>query len=357
MKNLIIFTSTRADYGLLRNLIEKLSSNKNFNVRLLVTGTHLSEKFGYTKKEIYSDGYKNNIDEILISNIDKQKTSEVTGICIQKYSKYLKSKEYNLAIILGDRFEAFAMATACFLNNIEIAHIHGGETTEGAIDNKLRHCITLMSKFHFTSHKNHLLKVQKLLGSKKNSFISGPMILDSIGKIKLFSKKDFNKEVNFEFNKYNFLISYHPVTKAQDYGLKEFNNLLSVLNDFMIINKLPINLLFTYPNCDDGNKKIIEGIQNFKNINPSNSFICKSLGQKKYLSALNIFDIVIGNSSSGIIEAGFYNIKVLNIGNRQKGRTRFGEVFESNGSKVNIKKSILNIIGTLEKNKNCSKKK
>ena len=140
--------------------------------------------------------------------------------------------------------------------------------------------------------------------------------------------------MNYEFNKYNFLISYHPVTKAQDYGLKEFKNLLSVLNDFMIIKKLPINLLFTYPNCDDGNKEIIEGIQNFKNINPSNSFISKSLGQKKYLSALNNFDIVIGNSSSGIIEASFFNIKVLNIGNRQKGRTRFGEVFESNGRRL-----------------------
>ena len=356
MKKLIIFTSTRADYGLLRNLIEKLTSNEKFNVRLLVTGTHLSEKYGDTIEEIYSDGYRNKVDEILISNIDQKNSSEVIGICIQKYSIYLKAKNYNLAIILGDRFEAFAMASACFLNNIDIAHIHGGETTEGAIDNKLRHCITLMSKFHFTSHKKHLSKVQKLLGSKKNTFISGPMILDAIGNIELLSKKNFKKELNYEFNKYNFLITYHPVTKAKDYGFREFSNLLSVLNDLLILEKLPINILFTYPNCDDGNKQIIEGIKNFNSINNSNSFIYKSLGQKKYLSALNLFDLVIGNSSSGIIEAGFFDIKVLNIGLRQKGRTRFGEVFESNGRIINIKKSITQILLKLGKKDNYTKK-
>lgn len=344
MKRVIVFTSTRAEYGLLKVLINKLVCNSNFCVRLLVTGTHLSSKYGYTINEIYNDGYKSICDEVELPISNIVNNSELTGIAIQKYSSYLQSNIYNLAIILGDRFEAFAMAYACFFNNIDIAHIHGGEKTEGALDNTLRDNITLMSEFHFTSHRRHLLKVQSLKATKKNTFVSGPMILDSIKNIKLSSKREFKNVINYDFNDFNFLVSYHPVTKDIDKGIEIFKNLLDVFNYFLNEDKLPFNVLFTYPNCDDGNENIIENIYDFKTKNPKNTFIFKSLGQQKYLSALSNFDILIGNSSSGIIEAGFFNIDVLNIGNRQKGRTRFGKVFESNGTKSSIKKSINKIL-------------
>ena len=350
MKKIIVFTSTRAEYGLLKNLIFKLTENKNFNVKILVTGTHLSRKYGLTINEIYEDGFKNIIDKVVIPMSNKIQGSELTGICIQKFSLYLKSNIFDLAIILGDRFEAFAMASACFQNNLEIAHIHGGEKTLGAVDDKLRHCITLMSSFHFTSHKKHLRKVLSLEGSKSKSFISGPMILDSLEKIKFLSKTQLKKELNYNFNQYNLLISYHPVTKEKDYGFRNFKNLLFILDNLIKIQKLPVNILFTYPNCDDGNKQIINEIKNFKKINPKNTFISKSLGHQKYLSAFNFFDLLIGNSSSGIIEAAFFNIKVINIGNRQKGRTKFGEVLESNGTKVNLKNKIIKL---LTDKKNC----
>ncbi len=349
MKKIIVFTSTRAEYGLLRNLIFKLVNNEDFTVKILVTGTHLSKKYGLTKNEIYEDGFKNIIDKVSIPISSKNVISELTGMFIKKFSTYLKSNIYDLAIILGDRFEAFAMASACFLNNIEIAHIHGGEVSEGAIDNKLRHCITLMSTFHFTSHKNHLLKVASLEAIKKKSYITGPMIIDTLNNIKLYSRNDFTKQTNYEFNKYNFLITYHPVTKQKDLGIMQFMNLLKVLDDLMNNEKMPINILFTYPNFDEGNEEIINNIKKFNRKNLQNTFVFESLGQQKYLSALKLFNLILGNSSSGIIEAGFFDIKVLNIGDRQKGRTRFGEVIDSKGTKKDLKNKIKKMLSKNDK--------
>ena len=163
------------------------------------------------------------------------------------------------------------------------------------------------------------------------------------------SRKDFKERISYEFNKYNFLITYHPVTKQKNLGIIHFKNLLEVLEQLIINEKMPINFLFTYPNCDEGNEEIIKNINKFQKRNPKNSFVTKSLGQQKYLSALNLFNILLGNSSSGIIEAGFFDIDVLNIGERQKGRTRFGEVTDSLGTKSDIKNKINSILSTNKK--------
>ena len=223
-------------------------------------------------------------------------------------------------IVLGDRFESFGAATAAHLLGIKIIHIHGGETTLGAIDDKLRHAISQLSTLHFTSAIKHKEKVEKMGHKQENVFNVGPMAIDGLLNMQKYNREEFTVKTKFVFDKNNFLITYHPETIAKDLGINAFRNLLNVLNN------INCNTLFTSPNADAGNELILEEIKKYISKNKLNAFFIPSLGQELYLNALRLFDCVIGNSSSGIIEAPLIGNTVINIGNRQKGRYRFGKV-------------------------------
>ena len=347
MKKIAVFTGTRAEYGLMKTLIKKINESNLLDLNLIVSSTHLDPRFGNTISEIMNDGIEPSyLLPIKINPSGKNDMNYQTAQTIVGVTNALEKLDCDLLVVLGDRYETFAAVIAANLMNIRIMHLHGGETTLGAIDDKLRHAITQMSTIHCTSADIHKEKVKRLLGTEENVYNVGPMAIDGILNARYLTKKEFQIKTNFIFGKYNFLITYHPETLSNDLGIEAFKNLLDVLNDFNF------NYLFTNPNADNGSEKIKVLIQSFVGLgNPKRLFI-PSLGQELYLNGINLFDCILGNSSSGLIEAPLLGSKVINIGDRQKGRYKFGDVIDIKPNKESIIKAIKNVIY----NKSTSKK-
>lgn len=340
MKKISLFTGTRAEYGLMRNLILNLIEDSQFDFSLLVSAAHLNEKFGLTFKEIESDGIKTKYKlPISFDNPYELDMAYQTSETIRVISKTLLEINPEYLIVLGDRYETFAAATAAHLLGIKIIHLHGGETTIGAIDDKLRNAITQLSSIHFTSAEVHRQKVQNMIQSKKNIYNVGPLSIDGLLNLKTISKGEFEKKTGFNFSKNNLLITYHPETNKDDLGISGLENLLNVLCNFTF------NILFTSPNADKGSDIILDIILKAIEERKNNYFYVPSLGHHLYLNALLLFDSIVGNSSSGINEAPLLKKNVLNIGNRQKGRHRFGKVIDVQ----NDYESIFNAIYTIDK--------
>ena len=339
MIKIAVFTATRAEYGLMKTLIKKLIKSSYFDLQLIVSSTHLDSNFGNTIKEIENDGIVPNyllpieIDPFRENDMNFQTAETIKGVTIAL--EKLKSKYF---VVLGDRYESFAATIAANLMRIEIIHLHGGETTLGALDNKLRHSISQLSNLHFTSAEIHKKKVQTITNNTKNIHNIGPMVIDGILNLSRISVKEFEKRTGFVFGENNFLVTFHSETLSKDFGLGCFKNLLYALDQFNC------NILFTSPNVDKGHMDIKELIYSYVNKKASQRFFVPSLGHELYLNSLILFDSVIGNSSSGLIEAPIIGTKVLNIGDRQKGRFKFGEVIDVINDKFEIIKSIKKII-------------
>ena len=338
MKKIALFTGTRAEYGLMKTLARDLNNDDYFDFNLLISGAHLSRKYGNTINEIKKDGILTNF--ILPIDIDTNKKSDMglqTSEIIKKVTLALETLDTEYLIILGDRFESFGAATAAHLLGIKNIHLHGGETSLGAIDDKLRHAISQLSTIHFTSAEIHKRKVEEIIGSKKNVFNVGPMVIDGFLNLKLLSRKDFTKSTGFVFSDRNFIVTFHPETLSNDFGIQGLENLLRCLK-----NK-DCNILFTAPNADAGSDMIWKLINNFVDQNKNQCLFVPSLGQELYLNALLLFDWVIGNSSSGIVEAPILKARVLNIGDRQKGRYKFGNVIDVDNDYDSISNVVNNI--------------
>ena len=334
MKKFTIFTGTRAEYGLMKYLIKALTIEKDFETNLIVAASHLSPKFGETINEIKVDGIEPSF--YIPLRID----SEENGMCLQtadimiEVSKVLKELNPDYLILLGDRFETFGTAAAGHLLGIKIIHIHGGESTLGAIDNKLRHAISQLSTLHFTSAKVHKERVEKMGFPQDKVFNVGPMAIDGILNTIELNKKEFSRKTNFIFGQNNFLVTFHPETLSSDLGMEGLDNLLKVLKE------IDCNILFTSPNADKGFELILKKIKAFVIETKPKSIFIPSLGQELYLNALRLLDCVIGNSSSGIVEAPLIGANIINIGNRQEGRFRFGKVINVNKNYYSIKNAI-----------------
>ena len=335
MKKIALFTGTRAEYGLMRTLILKLIDNNKFDFNLLVSSTHLNERYGNTIKEIENDGvtFLHKLP-IKFNNPRELDMPYQTADTIKVISKALNNIKPKYLILLGDRYETFAAASAAHLLGIKIIHLHGGETTLGAIDDKLRNAISQLSSIHFTSADIHKQKVQNMVLSKKNIFDIGPLVIDGLLNFEKISKEQFEDKTGFNFQEKNFLITYHPETLSNDLGISGLDNLLKALLNFKC------NILFTSPNADKGSDIILDKIQSFVEKNKNNYFYVPSLGQILYLNALLLFDCIIGNSSSGINEACLLKKSVINIGNRQKGRYRFGKVIDVKNDYASISHAI-----------------
>lgn len=324
-QKICIFTGTRAEYGLLFPLMKEVRDNQSFELQILVTGMHLSPEFGLTYKEIEKDGWciDEKVEMLLSSDTDLGITKS-TGLGLIGLGDAFFRLKPNLVVILGDRFEAFAAATAAYLQKIPIAHIHGGETTEGATDEAFRHAITKMSYLHFTSTEAYRKRVIQLGESPERVFNVGAIGLDNIKNLPLLTKSDLEKSLDFELGNSYAIITFHPVTLEDQSAESQIEALLNSLDKIK-----HIKLLFTLPNADANGRIIIEKIKSFVALNQLRSKDYISLGQLRYLSALKYTTVVIGNSSSGIIEAPSFGIPIIDIGDRQKGRIKSSSVINT----------------------------
>lgn len=316
MKRVAIVTGTRAEYGLLKPLIFAIKESTDFELRLLVTGMHLMPEFGNTYEEIESDGLV--IDAKITDGLDGDTAAAITkamGKSLIGFAKVFEEENPDLLIVLGDRTEILCAATAAVVAAIPIAHIHGGETTEGAYDEFLRHAITKMSHFHFASTERYKKRIIQMGEHPSRVFNVGAIGIDSIKNLKLMPKVELEGSLGAKFNKTVVLITFHPATMEDSTAEHQFYQLLKALDEIE-----DCTLIFTKANSDKGGEVINKMIDEFVHLNKSKALGFASLGQLRYLSTLQFVNFVIGNSSSGILEVPYFEKPTINIGDRQKGR-------------------------------------
>ena len=336
MKKIAVVTGTRAEYGLLKPLIKALHNDSSIKLQLLVTAMHLSREYGMTVNEIINDGFPiSRKIECLLNSDSAMGVSKSIAFALSSFAEAFEKERPDIVVVLGDRTEMLAVTIASNMANIPIAHIHGGETTEGAYDEGIRHAISKMSYWHFTSSADYQKRVIQLGESPERVFNVGAIGLDSIKSIKLLSKKELEEKINFSLGEKSVIVTYHPVTLENSSSEKQFSAILNALES------LPhLKIIFTHANSDKESKIINSMIKRFSNANPEISCEFKSLGQLRYLSSLKYVDAVIGNSSSGIIEVPYFKIPTVNIGDRQKGRVAPKSVINCAPNTLEIKKAL-----------------
>jgi len=322
-RKICVVTGTRAEYGLFYPIMKKILSSNDLELQLVATTMHLSEEFGSTYKQIEKDGFIiNEKIENLLGSDSKSSIAKSTGLATILLSDALNRLQPDLMLLLGDRYETHAAATTAMLMNIPIAHIHGGEITEGAVDEQIRHSITKMSYLHFPSTKTYADRIMQMGEDSSRVFVSGAPGIDNIMNMKLLSQTELEEDLNWKFGKKSALFTYHPVTLEDS----DVNNEIDTI--FESLRQADLNVLFTYANADDCGRLINQRIEAFCQENKNKYKVVKSLGQLRYLSAMKYVDILIGNTSSGIIEAASFYRPVVNIGDRQKGRLQSGNVVD-----------------------------
>ena len=321
MKKVCVVTGTRAEYGLFYPILKRIQSSNLLELQLVVSTMHLSSEFGLTYQQIEADGFV--IDEKienLLSADTKSAIAKSTGLATLLLSDCFSRLNPDVVLLLGDRYETLAAATTAMLMNIPIAHIHGGEITEGAVDEQIRHAITKMSYFHFTSTDVYRDRIIQMGENPSRVFTSGAPGIDNIVNFDFMSKKELEDDLNWKFSDKSALFTYHPITLGENDIYHDMEKI------FVTLLKSNLNILFTYANADDEGRIINQKIEEFCQENPAKFKVVKSLGQFRYLSAMRYVDLLIGNTSSGIIEAASFNKPVINIGNRQKGRLQSSNV-------------------------------
>ena len=334
MRKISVISSSRADYGLLKNLLLKLKKDKSIKLNFYVTGAHLIENFGKTINQIKEDKIK--IKKKILINFNNDKHFDVSKAIsqgIRNFSIEFEKEKPDILLILGDRYEIFSAAIAAMIYQIPIAHLHGGESTEGAIDESIRHSISKMSHIHFVSTKKYSHRLCQMGENKKTIFDVGSLGVENIKDINLYNIKEIKKKYKINLKKKTFVITLHPETLLNS-SKKNTQILLNSLKRFK-----DINFVFTMPNADTGYKEINKGITNFCK-NNKNSFYFKSLGQRAYFSICKYANCVIGNSSSAIIEAPSLFTPSINIGIRQQGRVSASTVINSKFNEKNLTQDI-----------------
>lgn len=338
MKRKICFiTGSRAEYGLLRKLVIASQHDKLINMQIIVTGSHLSKKHGHTYKEIEKDhiqisskvnlNFKGDLPEDIIHSM---------SIGLKGFSNSFKKLQPDLIVILGDRYEIFSAAAAAMIMNIPIAHIHGGEVTEGAYDEAIRHSISKMAHIHFVAAPEYRKRVIQLGENPKSVFMVGGLGVDAMKGLKLLDKINLEKAMNFKFGQRNLLVTIHPETLTlKDQQLKNAKTLLAALKTIR-----ETNFIFTLPNADHYNEQITHLIKDFCFKHSKNCWLYSSLGQLKYFSSLQYVDGVIGNSSSGLLEVPSFKKGTINLGNRQDGRLKAASVIDCDYDKNKILQAV-----------------
>jgi UDP-hydrolysing UDP-N-acetyl-D-glucosamine 2-epimerase len=339
-KKVAIFTGTRAEYGLLYWLMKDIQSDKNLDLQILVSGMHLSPEFGETFNQIQEDGFV--IDEkieMLLSSNTAVGIAKSIGLGVLGFTDAFSRLLPDVLVVLGDRFEALAAAQTAMILRIPVLHLHGGEITEGAYDDSIRHAITKFSYLHGTSTEEHKNRVIQLGESPNRVFNVGAIGLDHILRGRFMSLEELSSSLNFKINKNYFIVTYHPATLADEDPETTYKNILDALESFK-----EYQVIFTYPNADDGGRNLIPLIEAYASKDPERILVIPSLGHTRYLSALKFAASVIGNSSSGIIEAPAFNIPSINIGSRQKGRAAASSVINCDIDSDAIRAAITTVL-------------
>lgn len=344
-KKIAVFTGTRADYGLLYWLMKDINSEPSLELQIIASGMHMSPEFGLTINTIEADGF--NVDEkveVLLSSDTANSVVKSMGLGLISFGEVLERLAPDLLIILGDRFEALAMAQAAAVFGVPILHLHGGEITEGAYDDMFRHAITKLSQYHMVSTQEYYNRVVQMGENPDRVKNTGAIGLDHLNRTDFMTLNELSESLDFKLDKPFFIVTYHPVTRSSVEESCAFENLLSVLDEYS-----DFQLIMTYPNADNGGREIIGQIEKYAIQHPTRVKAMKSLGQKRYLSSVKFSSGVIGNSSSGIIEVPSFDVPTLNLGERQKGRISADSVIHCDSSKEGINAAMTRLVEGLSK--------
>lgn len=322
-KKICVVTGTRAEYGLLYWLMKGIEQESDLQLQLIVTGMHLSPEFGLTYKEVEKEFKIDKKVEMLLSSDTPVGITKSMGLAQIGFADAFAELQPDLLIVLGDRYEIFAAASAAMIARIPIAHLHGGETTEGAFDEAIRHAITKMSHLHFTAAEVYRNRVIQMGEAPERVFNVGGLGIENIKRLPLLNQADFEQAINFKLASKNLLVTFHPVTLENATAQGQFANLLAALDALT-----HTHLIFTKANSDTDGRIINQMIDDYVSQNPDKAIAFTSMGQLRYLSAMQFVDAVVGNSSSGLIEAPSFKIATINVGDRQKGRLKASSVVD-----------------------------
>jgi UDP-hydrolysing UDP-N-acetyl-D-glucosamine 2-epimerase len=335
-RKICVITGTRAEYGLLQPVMQAIKEDQVLELQLIVTGMHLSPEFGLTYKIIEEDDFEiSEKIEILLSSDSSIGVAKAIGLATISFSEALDRLNPDFIMLLGDRFELLAVAQAALVSRIPIVHLVGGDVTEGAFDEAIRHSITKMSQLHFVTNKESEKRVHQLGEDPENIHLVGNPGLDHLNSLKLMEKNELEKSLGYSFKNKNILVTFHPVTLDNTPSVNSFAALLEAL-DILGEN---IGIIFTRPNSDTGGRQLIKMLDEYVE-DRVNCIVYTSLGQLRYLSTVALVDVVVGNSSSGILEVPSLKTPTVNIGDRQKGRLRADSIIDCEPIAENINESI-----------------
>lgn len=335
MKKICVVTGTRAEYGLLRWVMAGIRHSPLLQLQLIATGMHLAPEFGLTVQEIEADGFCiNRRVEMLLSSDTPVGVAKSLGLGVIGFADALAELQPDLLLVLGDRYEIFAAASAAMVARIPIAHLHGGETTEGAFDESIRHSLTKMSHLHFVAAEEYLQRVIRMGENPEHIFRVGGLGIDSIQHLQLLARETLEASLGLKFASRNLLITFHPTTLEPNSSERQMTELLLALDELE-----DTQLIFTMPNADTDGRILFRQIENFVK-QKSNAYAYTSLGQLRYLSCVAQVDAVVGNSSSGLTEVPSFRKGTINIGDRQRGRLRAASVVDCKPNSSSIRQAV-----------------
>ena len=330
-RKICVVTGTRAEYGLLRWVIDGIHRASDLQLQIIATGMHLSPEFGFTYREIEKDGfYIDRKVEMLLSSDTTVGLAKSMGLGLIGFGEALQQLQPDLMLVLGDRFELLSAAAAAMVARIPVAHLHGGEATEGLIDEPIRHSITKMSHLHFVAAEEYRKRVIQLGENPERVFLVGGLGIDNIKKLDLLDRSALETALDFELGSRNLLITFHPVTLENDTSAQQLTELISALKTLK-----DTNMVFTMTNADTDGRVLIDMVKQFVSDHPNARFY-SSLGQLRYLSCIKHVDGVVGNSSSGLLEVPSFAKGTINIGDRQRSRLKAESVIDCDPEKESI---------------------
>ncbi len=335
-RTICIVTGTRAEYGLLYWLMREVKEDSDLNLQVVATGMHLSPEFGLTYQEIEEDGFE--IDEkveMLTSSDTPVGVAKSMGLGTIGFADALDRLDPDVIVLLGDRYEILSVAQAALVARIPIAHLHGGEATKGLIDDPIRHALTKLSHYHFVSADPFRTRVIQMGEHPNRVFSVGAPGLDNLRRMDLLDRDELEQSIDFEFGEKSCIVTYHPVTLSESSPAEPFEELLAALDEFA-----DLRIIFTKSNSDTEGRVINRMIDDYVQNHPERSCAFTSLGQRRYLSALHNVDAVVGNSSSGIIEAPAVPVPTVNLGDRQGGRLRAESVIDCEENRERIRDAL-----------------